>query len=238
MDWGLPGEKIDVFENGQSAADTPRGVREPGPSGTTHFAFFGKVFRAKGVLLLLEAIELLPREILERCEFSIYGSGIEEEPHLVRSEFAARLGRLSKFVRAHGAYAPEEQGSLMARVDWVVVPSIWWENSPMVIQEAFAHGVPVIASNIGGMAEKVTDGVNGLHCRTNDPRDWARLIIRAASTSGLREELAAGIRRPPTVAESAAWHLSLYERLVKERGARAAVAPHHFAGPSAREYTE
>jgi len=57
----------------------------------------------------------------------------------------------------------------MAAVDWVVVPSIWWENSPLVIQEAFAHGRPVICSDIGGMAEKVAHEKNGLHFRANDP---------------------------------------------------------------------
>ena len=43
----------------------------------------------------------------------------------------------------------------MSEIDWVVVPSRWWENSPLVIQEAFMHGRPVICSGIGGMAEKV-----------------------------------------------------------------------------------
>ena len=62
----------------------------------------------------------------------------------------------------------------MARIDWVVVPSIWWENGPLVILEAFQHGRPVICSDIGGMSEKVTDGVNGLHFRRGDPRDLAR----------------------------------------------------------------
>ena len=70
----------------------------------------------------------------------------------------------------------------MASVDWVVVPSIWWENSPLVIQEAFLHGRPVICSDIGGMAEKVDDGVNGLHFRTGDPRSLAQAIRRATSS--------------------------------------------------------
>ena len=56
----------------------------------------------------------------------------------------------------------------MAEIDWVVVPSIWWENSPLVIQEAFLHGRPVICSDIGGMAEKVRHGVDGLHFRVGD----------------------------------------------------------------------
>ncbi len=41
-------------------------------------------------------------------------------------------------------------------MDWVVTPSIWWENAPLVIDEAFAQKRPVIASDMGGMAESVT----------------------------------------------------------------------------------
>ena len=215
VDWGLPPQKIEVLENGQ---------RDPVKDGlrrdkrqSTHFAFFGKVFRMKGVFTLLEAIELLPTEIRERCEFSIHGSGLEEEPYQVQAELASRLSRLGKLVRAYGAYEPEEVGSLISNVDWVIVPSIWWENSPMVIQEAFAHGVPVICSNIGGMAEKVSNGVDGLHFRVNDPRDLARVLEIAVTSAGLRQKLAEGIRRPPSVQETAKWHLAMYERLIAHR---------------------
>ena len=58
----------------------------------------------------------------------------------------------------------------MAEVDWVVVPSIWWENAPLVIQEAFRHRRPVICGDIGGMAEMVRDGVDGLHAPVERPR--------------------------------------------------------------------
>jgi glycosyltransferase involved in cell wall biosynthesis len=82
----------------------------------------------------------------------------------------------------------------MANLDWVVVPSVWWENSPLVIQEAFHFGKPVICSDIGGMAEKVRDGVDGLHFRAADPRSLAEVIRTAAKTPGLWDRLRAGIR--------------------------------------------
>ena len=83
----------------------------------------------------------------------------------------------------------------MARVDWVVVPSIWWETGPLTVLEAFQHGRPVICSDIGGMAEKVTDGVNGLALPPRRRRQLADVIERAAATPGLWEELRRGI--PP-----------------------------------------
>jgi glycosyltransferase involved in cell wall biosynthesis len=64
----------------------------------------------------------------------------------------------------------------MRSVDWVVVPSTWWENSPLVIQEARVTGTPILASNIGGMAEKVRDGVDGLHFLAGSPLDLASKI--------------------------------------------------------------
>jgi glycosyltransferase involved in cell wall biosynthesis len=63
-----------------------------------------------------------------------------------------------------------------------------------VIQEAFMHGRPVICSNIGGMAEKVTDGVDGLHFRVGDPEDLARVIAEAAGSSQLWRNLTPGIK--------------------------------------------
>jgi glycosyltransferase involved in cell wall biosynthesis len=81
----------------------------------------------------------------------------------------------------------------MSAADWVVVPSRWWENSPLVIQEAFQYKRPVICSDIGGMAEKVTDGVNGLHSRVGDHVRLAETIGRAVGTPGLWEQLQAGI---------------------------------------------
>ncbi len=77
----------------------------------------------------------------------------------------------------------------MANVDWVVVPSIWWETGPLVVMEAFQYGRPVICSDIGGMSKRVTDGVNGLHFRRRDAEDLARKMQRAAETPGLWDEL-------------------------------------------------
>jgi glycosyltransferase involved in cell wall biosynthesis len=62
-----------------------------------------------------------------------------------------------------------------------------------VIQEAFANGRPVICSDIGGMAEMVTDGVDGLHFRAGDPESLAETITRAVSTPGLWDQLRSGI---------------------------------------------
>jgi glycosyltransferase involved in cell wall biosynthesis len=98
----------------------------------------------------------------------------------------------------------------------VVMPSIWWENAPLVVLEAFRHGRPVICGNVGGMAEMVRDGVDGLHAPMGDPAGFAQVMRRAIETEGLWERLAAGIRPPPTIARIADQHFSLYQDVLEQ----------------------
>jgi glycosyltransferase involved in cell wall biosynthesis len=74
----------------------------------------------------------------------------------------------------------------MARVDWVVVPSLWWEIFCLVLSEAWACGRPVIASDVGGLAERVTDGGDGLLFPLGDARALAEAMRRAANVKTVR----------------------------------------------------
>ena len=122
-------------------------------------------------------------------------------------------------VRFYGSYRSAELPTLMQEIDWVVVPSIWWENSPLVIQEAFAHGRPVICSNIGGMAEKVRHGVDGLHFRVGSTEDLVDRFGEALRMPELWDRLRAQARRPVTLAETAEQHLELYCSALSRRRA-------------------
>jgi len=97
----------------------------------------------------------------------------------------------------------------------VVVPSIWFENAPLVVLEAFRHGRPVICSDAGGMAELVRDGVDGLHAPIGDAEGWAAVLRRAAEEPGLWERLAAAIAPPADLDAMVAAHLDLYRRLLR-----------------------
>jgi glycosyltransferase involved in cell wall biosynthesis len=101
----------------------------------------------------------------------------------------------------------------MRQVDWVVVPSIWWENSPLVIQEAFLHGRPVIASDIGGMKEKVLEGINGIHFRMGSAEDLADKLSTALSEPALWDRLRDCAPHPIGHDEAARQHLDLYRKL-------------------------
>ena len=88
-------------------------------------------------------------------------------------------------MRWNGSYTLDDLPNRMARVDWCVVPSTWWEIFGLVVSEAWMFGKPVICSDVGGPAERVEDGVSGLHFAMRDHRALARTIQRAATEEGL-----------------------------------------------------
>jgi glycosyltransferase involved in cell wall biosynthesis len=199
VDWGLAPDSILVLENAQPR--TPRmPPRSIGPGESRNrFGYFGQLNPYKGVDLLLEAAALMRADIGDSFHVDVNGANLRaQEP-----EFRAKVRQLADAAKAvvstHGAYDPADLGALMARVDWVVVPSIWWENSPLVIQEAYAHGRPVIAADIGGMREKVREGQGGLLFASRDARALAERMTSAMKDTTLFDDAVASLPAPPGI---------------------------------------
>jgi glycosyltransferase involved in cell wall biosynthesis len=91
-----------------------------------------------------------------------------------------------------------------------VVPSVWWEIFCLVISEAWANGRPVIASDIGGPRERISDGLDGLLFEMGDARALAAVMRRACEQEGLWDRLAGGITPPADAAAMASAFLSVY----------------------------
>jgi glycosyltransferase involved in cell wall biosynthesis len=219
--WGLPAEAISVLPNGLAeAAPAPHRL---GARRRDRFAFFGHINAFKGSTVALAASAQLSREGLAHG-LALHGGTDYQTPEFI-ARFEALLAAAPD-ARYHGAYARGALPSLIAGADWVVMPSVWWENAPLVIQEAFLHRRPVIASAIGGMAEMVKDGVNGLLVAPDDPSALAAAMKRAATEPGLWRRLKDGIAKPVMLKEAARAHLTLYRRLgvavPAEHGRRAA----------------
>ncbi len=120
-------------------------------SGPARFLFVGQLEPHKGVLLLLRAIEQLDIPF----ELHIAGDGS-------LAPFVSRRAERDPRIFFHGFISLEHIGKILTRADAVVLPSLCYENSPTVLYEAFQAGVPVIASRIGGISERVREGENGL----------------------------------------------------------------------------
>jgi glycosyltransferase involved in cell wall biosynthesis len=216
VDWGVPREKIRFEEYGRVAQ--PRLETPPETRPRTKLGFFGQISRFKGLEVLLAAMKILETELPDVHLF-VWGASLEVLPESQRQMFIDALAASGGNVTFAGGYTPANVPHIMSAVDWVIVPSRWWENSPLVIQEAFMHGRPVICSDIGGMAEKVTHGVNGLHFTVGHPGHLANVIRGAVTTPGLWEQLCEGIPPVYSMDEHVATLTALYDELIQLRGA-------------------
>jgi glycosyltransferase involved in cell wall biosynthesis len=212
--WGLEPERMMVEECGYPGTRPPVSRSSDGPP--RHVGFFGQMTPYKGIPVLLHAMEMLKARGAD-LHVWIYGANLDLQAAAFQEEVQRLLGRCSTNVTFTDGYTREELPLLMDQIDWVVVPSIWWENSPLVIQEAFAHGRPVICSDVGGMAEKVRHEVDGLHFRAGDPARLADTLERCASDSALWARLRQGIRPPYSIADSARRMLELYRNILHRK---------------------
>jgi glycosyltransferase involved in cell wall biosynthesis len=213
VSWGIPGWQIVTFDNGIAPVSPPRPRALAAGERRTVFGFFGQIHPFKGLLQLLQAFDVLgqyPAEKTAGIRLVVHGAYLDQNPPPYVEAIKTLLARTAGRVHFTGPYARGDLGGLMAAVDWVVVPSIWWENSPLVIQEAFAHRRPVICSNIGGMAEKVRWGKDGFHFMVGNPFELASLIQQLSADPSVWDRLQQTIRQPVTVAQSVAKHLELY----------------------------
>jgi glycosyltransferase involved in cell wall biosynthesis len=162
---GFPSGRIVYLENGVDAERLRRYPRRPSPDGRLRFAYMGALAWQKGVHVVVEAFRGLPSD---RAILRVYG-----DPG-VFPEYAERLRRRadSSNTLFVGPVPHDEVGAVLAETDVLLVPSLWYENSPLVIQEAIAAGVPILASDLGALAEKVRPGVNGWLCPPGDIAAW------------------------------------------------------------------
>jgi len=215
--WGLPADRFSVIENGLDGVPVPHRAVPPGGR-RDRFAFFGQITEFKGLHVLLDAVTRVPDEIWGDASLNIFGGNLEFQPEGFRTRFAKLMEQAGRRARFYGAYRPADLPGLVASTDWTIVPSIWWENSPVVIQESFLHRRPLIVSNIGGMAEKVRDGLDGLHFRVGSPEDLADRLRMALLEPDLWPSLVKNAPVPPGLATSAAQHLSVYSAGSPRRG--------------------
>lgn len=187
-DWGHGPAPIHVIENPLSptvisaAEQMSRrtkgeggGPGEPGSGGRLRIGYFGQINPYKGVDVLLKSLALLPAELREKLYVGLHGANLELQQEAFQDHYRKLLAAVLDCVHPAGAYDNERVLELMSGYDWIIVPSIWWENSPVVIQEALALGKPLLVSRIGGMAEKAASG-EVVVFEPGDPRDLARKL--------------------------------------------------------------
>lgn len=226
LDFGIPAEKLRRIEQGiaqerllQVAGERRRAEGEP-----LRVGFLGSLIVSKAPHVLLEAFAGLPEGA---ATLEIYGA---IAPYHGDDSYRARLESLlegdaarRRGIRFHGPVPHAEVPRALASIDVMVLPSIWLENAPFSIREAFTAGVPVAASRLGGMAEMVEDGVTGLLFEPGDAQDLCRVLRRLVDEPELLPRLRAALPRQRTLDEVAEELDGLYrDTLTSPRSA----APH------------
>jgi len=194
-EFGLPDARVEHLPLGVDLVSRPRPRRTRGSK--LRVAFVGTLTRMKGPHVLLEAWGRLAPERRAAAELVLFGPGHYEPAYQLRLAEQAR----SVGATLGGRLPRERVGEELARTDLLVVPSVWYENSPLVILEALAARTPLLVSDQGGMAELVEGGRTGFHFRMGDARELAAKLDDLLAHPERLTRLFASPPRLPSVAE-------------------------------------
>jgi glycosyltransferase involved in cell wall biosynthesis len=203
---GLPPEKLSVCPQGVE----PAGSVAPRPRGQQlRVGFIGRYDPMKGLHVLVRAMRRLPAGLELECH--VWGSGDSPSARTYRQR-VERLARGDARIRFHPTAA--DARSALGMVDLLVVPSVCMETGPLVVLEALAAGVPVVGSGIGGIAERVRNGVDGLLVPPGSVRVLRDVLASLASDPSRLDALRAAMPRVRTMETVARETLGLYRELL------------------------
>ena len=200
---GFDPERIEVIYNGidprfLSLPQTKDMANEDDTNACAQLLFVGRLRDEKGILVILKALDLLMNEQSRKgpekpcLHLNVFGSG--DKTYVGELEAFLHEKHLADLVTFHGKVSQDELIRYYDCSDVMLVPSLWQEPFGLVIAEAMARGLPVIASNIGGPAEILTHGVNGLLIEPGDAQVLASAITQLLENPRQRAQLAQAAR--------------------------------------------
>lgn len=208
---GIPTARTTLVRQGLAGAYPAAGGDAPGSrdAGPLRVGFFGRLSRPKGIDILVAALALIPdaRVVLDLTVISdpLDASGTED---------LARAIAADPRIRLRPALPPGAVVAAMRSLDLVAVPSRGLETGPLVVLEAFAAGTPVLGSRLGGIAELVRDGIDGVLVPPDDAPALAAEISRLAADRVPLARLRASIRPPRTMPDVARDMAAIYAELL------------------------
>lgn len=173
------------------------------------FGFIGNLTRHKGVHVLINAFVGLDTK---NASLSIFGSGDKA----YREKLEEMSGDAN--VKFMGTFQAAELSKVFEQIDVLITPSICYENYPFVISEAFASLVPVIASNLGGMAERIEEGNSGYLFKAGYRHELQALMQKIVDDPTVLNRLKTHIRMETyvqNIEQEAYRYMQLYQTTVK-----------------------
>jgi glycosyltransferase involved in cell wall biosynthesis len=201
----FPDLKINIIPHGMDLRYFKPNPRKYSQGDKITFSYCGGFSPHKGVHVLIKAfLNLNPAN----AELKLYGSSFHEYDYYSQLQTIAKQDARVQFC---GTYEEEQVGNIMSESDVLVIPSLWYENYPLVLHEALTCNVPVISSNIGGMAEKIKDAVNGFTFQVGNEQDLTSRMKFILDNPGILNDLKERMNSyiPPRIEEEA----YLYQRL-------------------------
>jgi glycosyltransferase involved in cell wall biosynthesis len=180
--------EIRVIQSGHDLSWLTKNMKSSSNSGV-RFGYIGQITPIKGVHILLSAFST--KLFDGQATLSIYGDNQNGSTYTDQVMDSSK-GRENSIV-FHGGFPHDQLGKVLSEIDVLIVPSLWQENNPRVIQEAFASKTPVVASDVGGISEFVKHEVNGLLFERSDENDLFRQMFRFIEEPDLIERLHNGI---------------------------------------------
>jgi len=199
---GIAACKIEVIPHG---IQVPTTLPARQPHAGLHIAYIGGLSWQKGVHLLVAAVNQLPHT---GVRLSIFGDTA------VFPDYAAQLQQQAAHpgIVFHGRLPHEQLWHTLADIDLLVHPTLWYETSSLIIQEALAARVPVLASHIGAIQERLRDGVDGFYFPPGDEHALLALLRRFVNEPMLVDQLRSGIRPVTTMAQHLEMVTAVYQK--------------------------
>lgn len=208
VDFGIPSEKIIHSPYGFNTGSF-QAIRK-NSSRWIRFAFIGNMMPAKGLHVLIQAFN---KTNDDNVELKIYGKESSYKGRFLRYLKTLKKNVQNKNIRFMGGFDNSKIAEIFESIDVLVVPSIWQENAPLVIQEAFLAKTPVIASRIGGIPELVQDHRNGLLFEPGNPLDLYNKIQMVIDTPGYIDKLKENIPAVKSIEEDSLELEKIYRSL-------------------------
>jgi glycosyltransferase involved in cell wall biosynthesis len=156
--------------------------------------YIGTLNEHKGVHVLLEAVRQLPKS--SAVQVKIYGN---EDAYPLYVERLKVMAAVDARILFCGTFPNDDIGKIFSELDVLVTPSLWYENTPLVIYSAQASKTPVIATNLGGMSEVIKHEKNGLLFEKGDAVGLAQQIRRLLDDRQLLESLSSNAQMPKSI---------------------------------------
>jgi len=210
---GFDRDKLVLSHSGgpTEPANKTKAQRARAGGGPLKIGFLGRLVRVKGLDVLIRAFQKLPANL--GIELLIYGISNDSEERAYENNIRQLANRDSR-IRFMEPVTQENLRTTLKRFDLLAIPSQGMETGPLVLLESFAAGVPVIASNLGGIAERVRDRRDGWLVKCDDVREWSAALERLANDRALVDSLRENIQEIRTMETVASEMATIYREVL------------------------